>query len=219
MGIFEKNYPEFSAVEIRALANAHVCITGLGGTGGIAFLNLLRAGIGRFTLYDGDKFEESNFNRQMLANSGSLGKNKALYAQEHVPRINPDVKITAYAQNADKKTLKKLRDCDVFLGCTDTLESRIECSDFCAEKKIPYIFCSAGGSRAMASVFSGVRVSDVFKKEMKRGATAIAPCASIAGTTAASLAISVLLGREHVKAPEFLFFDLASKRFFWKARL
>ena len=44
---------------------------------------------------DGDVFEESNFNRQLLGEMELLGKSKAEAAKARIARINPDVEVQA----------------------------------------------------------------------------------------------------------------------------
>ena len=58
------------------LANAHVCVIGVGGVGSWAAEALARSGIGRLTLIDGDDVCLSNTNRQMHALDGQYGKPK-----------------------------------------------------------------------------------------------------------------------------------------------
>ncbi len=61
--------------------------------GGAAFMALVRAGIGHFTVADLDVFEVSNLNRQLFANLGTVGAPKAASAAEAARRINPGIEI------------------------------------------------------------------------------------------------------------------------------
>ena len=56
-----------SADEQARLKGASVFIPGVGGMGGAAFMALVRAGVGRFTIADLDVFEVSNLNRQFAS--------------------------------------------------------------------------------------------------------------------------------------------------------
>ena len=58
------------------LAQAHVCVIGVGGVGSWAAEALARSGIGRLTLIDGDDVCLSNTNRQLHALEGQYGKPK-----------------------------------------------------------------------------------------------------------------------------------------------
>ena len=97
-GIFPERYARnahyFSCTEQAGLLAAHVLLVGLGGLGGIVLEQLARAGVGRITGIDGDSFEASNCNRQLLATTATLGKNKAQTALERVRSINPACEFT-----------------------------------------------------------------------------------------------------------------------------
>ncbi|NVM23354.1 MAG: ThiF family adenylyltransferase, partial [Desulfobacterales bacterium] len=62
---FQINSSIFSTDEQDILRNARVTIVGIGGIGGTMAIILARSGITNFTLFDPDKYEESNSNRQI----------------------------------------------------------------------------------------------------------------------------------------------------------
>jgi tRNA A37 threonylcarbamoyladenosine dehydratase len=78
---------------IARLSSSHVLIAGLGGVGGYAAEQLCRAGIGEFTLIDGDVVNASNRNRQIIALKSNEGRSKAELMSERLTDINPDVRI------------------------------------------------------------------------------------------------------------------------------
>lgn len=80
---------------LKRLRAAHVAVFGLGGVGGYAAEALLRAGIGRLTLVDGDVFTTGNLNRQIFALRSTLNKNKAVSAKARLEDINPEAEISA----------------------------------------------------------------------------------------------------------------------------
>lgn len=75
---------------------AHILIVGLGGVGGSVLEMLARAGIGKFTLIDGDCVSVSNVNRQILAFPDNVGRYKAKVAREHLLRINPNAIVDSH---------------------------------------------------------------------------------------------------------------------------
>jgi molybdopterin/thiamine biosynthesis adenylyltransferase len=83
-----------TAEEQERLHEASVFIPGTGGMGGAAFMALVRAGVGRFTIADLDRFEVSNLNRQLFATLDTIGLDKAQAAAAAARRINPEVEIT-----------------------------------------------------------------------------------------------------------------------------
>ncbi|EGF90980.1 thiF family protein [Asticcacaulis biprosthecium C19] len=83
-----------TAAEQARLREASAFIPGTGGMGGAAFMALVRAGIGRFTIADLDRFEVSNLNRQLFANLDTVGQLKAEAAAQAARKINPGIDIT-----------------------------------------------------------------------------------------------------------------------------
>ncbi|QAY79985.1 ThiF family adenylyltransferase [Sphingosinicella sp. BN140058] len=82
-----------SPAEQARLNASAVFIPGVGGMGGAAFMALVRAGVGRFTIADLDRFEISNLNRQLFATLNTVGSLKAEAAADAARRINPAVDI------------------------------------------------------------------------------------------------------------------------------
>jgi tRNA A37 threonylcarbamoyladenosine dehydratase len=81
------------AENLQKLACAHVLIAGVGGVGGYVAEQLCRAGIGEFTLIDGDTIHATNRNRQIIALSSNEGMPKAKLMADRMLDINPSVKI------------------------------------------------------------------------------------------------------------------------------
>ncbi len=220
-GIFSRNIGTIGEGGQKKLGDARVGVVGLGGTGGIAFEALVRAGIGNFVIFDGDRFERTNFNRQICATRGNLGKWKVDAAAERAVSINLKIKIEEYRERLDEKNVGKLEKCDIVVDGTDNLEARKIIAGFCRKNRIPYVFCSAGGARGIVGVFAGMGFEGVFgkAKETKKKGGVIAPAAILAGTLAASQAINAILKKRFAKAPEFLFFDLFSEKVLWKHKV
>ncbi|KAJ1442352.1 hypothetical protein B484DRAFT_356514, partial [Ochromonadaceae sp. CCMP2298] len=76
------------------LADAHVCVIGLGGVGSWVVESLARSGVGKLTLIDMDEICISNVNRQVMAQSSTIGKFKAEALRTRVLDINPSAQVT-----------------------------------------------------------------------------------------------------------------------------
>src|SRR5689334_16217280 len=72
---------------MKKLMNSHVMIIGLGGVGSWAAESLVRSGIGEITLVDFDEICVTNFNRQIHALQGLVGKQKAEVMEERLRKI------------------------------------------------------------------------------------------------------------------------------------
>ncbi len=75
------------------LQQSHIAIVGVGGVGGFAAEFLCRAGIGRFTIIDGDEIDVTNINRQIIALHSGIGNRKVDVMKRRMQDINPDVEI------------------------------------------------------------------------------------------------------------------------------
>lgn len=92
---YSRNLPALSRQEQELLHKKRVLVAGCGGLGGYITENLLRLGIGHITAVDGDSFDVSNLNRQLLATEATIGKSKAEAAKERAALVNPSVEFMA----------------------------------------------------------------------------------------------------------------------------
>ena len=60
----------------RILRGLNVAVVGLGGTGSVAFVQLAHLGVGRITVIDGDRVEDSNVSRIIGATTQDAGTTK-----------------------------------------------------------------------------------------------------------------------------------------------
>lgn len=90
-----KNTHSLDAVAQKRLLGSTVLLVGVGGLGGYVLELLVRFGVGRILVADGDVFEETNLNRQLVSTISNLGRNKAVCAAERAGAINPLVRVEA----------------------------------------------------------------------------------------------------------------------------
>lgn len=86
---YSRNAQLTSPAQQAMLLRGRVLLVGLGGLGGHVLDALIRMGVGHITGVDGDSFETSNLNRQLLCNHDTLGMPKVQAAAAHVARVNP----------------------------------------------------------------------------------------------------------------------------------
>lgn len=116
-----RNLGFVSEREQLRLRHAHVYVCGTGGMGGACVEALIRAGVGRLTLADIDRFEISNLNRQIAADLESLGEDKAGATAARCRRINPEAVIDVRGREWPESIAATLADCDVVVNGTDDL--------------------------------------------------------------------------------------------------
>lgn len=83
---------------IGLLKASSVLVVGVGGVGSYAAEAVARAGVGKVTLMDGDSVQPSNLNRQLVALTSTIGKNKAEVMAERIRDIDPGTEVTAIAR-------------------------------------------------------------------------------------------------------------------------
>ncbi|MDD5171838.1 MAG: ThiF family adenylyltransferase [Candidatus ainarchaeum sp.] len=204
------------------IRKASFAIVGLGGTGGFMLENLIRMGAEKLMVFDGDRFELSNFNRQALATDDFLDMPKVHAALARAKAINKEISITASGHFDEHSDLGSA---SIVLDGTDSIASKFSVATAARKMKVPYVFCSAASSRGMVSIFTNYRFEKAFQiqelPEHKHPVCAdtLCPAASLAGTLAASQAMNYVIRKPFVKAPDALFFDLFRKDIFWRARL
>lgn len=151
---YSRNMPALSEAECALLRTKTVAVIGCGGLGGYLIEFLARLGIGSIRCVDGDTFQESNLNRQLLSTVSLLGVNKAEAAADRVKAINPDVQVTAIPVFMDADNAKDLiKDCDAVFDGLDNIHSRRILAQACRAEKIPYIYGAIAGWVAQAAVF------------------------------------------------------------------
>ncbi|MDU5755490.1 MAG: ThiF family adenylyltransferase [Veillonella sp.] len=82
--------------KIQTLKDTSIALFGVGGVGGGALEALVRAGVGRIVIIDGDSVAPSNLNRQMITTHDTIGARKVEVAKARALSINPDVVIETH---------------------------------------------------------------------------------------------------------------------------
>lgn len=117
-----------SKENLEKLSKANVLVVGLGGVGSFAAEFLVRAGIGKMTIVDGDVVDITNINRQLPALHSSVKKGKAACMEERIRDINPSVQLTTVNQFLNPEDTFKIvqeNDFDYVLDCIDSITPKI----------------------------------------------------------------------------------------------
>ena len=121
-------------------------MVGCGGLGGYVIEMLGRLGIGHITAIDGDCFDESNLNRQLLSDMESIGVKKALKAKERMGKVNPLIEVSAVTEKLTELNGSEiLKDADVVVDALDSIETRLMLENLCEELDIPMVHGAIGG--------------------------------------------------------------------------
>jgi len=169
---YARNMKTLSMEENNGLKNFRACVVGCGGLGGYIIEELGRIGIGRITAVDGDVFEESNLNRQLLSSMGNLGSSKAKAAEDRMRMVNPLIKVNPVCKRLDLENgADILAGHDIILDALDNIESRLVLEKLAEQAGIPLVHGAiAGWFGQVTTVLPGDRtLSLLYPADESRG--------------------------------------------------
>ena len=210
-----RNIEAVSEDENAALFDKKVCIIGCGGLGGYIIEILARIGIGNLIVVDGDVFEESNLNRQLLSKTDLLGKSKAESAYRRVLEINPEVKVKYIYDFLDESNYSEIiNNSDVAVDALDNIKTKKFLQKACEELGIPLVHGAIGGWYGqVTTIFPGDRTLDIiYKGEEEKGQEKVLGNLPFTASYTASLqsaeVIKLLIKRGDLLRKKVLFMDL-----------
>jgi len=197
----------------KRLLQGSAIVVGLGGLGGYVIEQLARAGLGQITGADPDIFDETNLNRQLLAEQGNLGENKVDKARRRVEKVNKAVEFTGYALPFDQLTEELWRSSDLVFDCLDNIEDRLNLVKKCSTADKPLIHGAvAGWYGQIAVVWPGSRTLEKIYHGQSRGIEKDLGNPPFTPAAVASLmvaeGIKILMAKTSKKEKKMLFFDL-----------
>lgn len=134
----------------KMLAGKHVMVVGVGGVGAYAAEMVARAGVGILTVIDADTVKESNINRQLLADTTTLGQEKAQLMQERLLRICPALTVNALSVFIDPDNvadiLQQYRP-DFVIDAIDSIAPKIALITYCLQQRIGIVSSMGAGGR------------------------------------------------------------------------
>lgn len=146
MSRYIRNMNALSETENDSLREKKVCVIGCGGLGGYIIEMLGRLGIGIIAAVDGDVFDESNLNRQILSEVSNIGKSKANQAFKRMEKVNPDITIIPISENLTEKNYRSiLKGCHVVVDALDSIADRLFLQKCCEELNLPLVHGAIAG--------------------------------------------------------------------------
>jgi len=124
---YSRNVRLFGEEGQKKISESSVAVFGVGGVGSYAAEALARAGFGRMLFVDGDCVEESNINRQLVADYTTMGRPKAEVMAERALRVNPDCDVQAMHIFFDETTAPQIdfSKYDYVVDAIDSMASKI----------------------------------------------------------------------------------------------
>ena len=164
MSFLERSLPLIGEDGEKKLNNSSVIVFGVGGVGSWCAEALVRCGIGKITVVDGDVVSDSNRNRQLIALKSTINQSKASACALRLKDVNDECVITPIdlfysAETADSIDLGQY---DFVADCIDTVTSKLLLIQRAKEKGVEIISSMGTGNRLDPS---RITVRDVFKTE------------------------------------------------------
>lgn len=188
-----------------SLKAASVLLVGAGGLGSSVAMHLTVAGVGRIGIVDPETVDISNLQRQIIHNTGMIGRLKVESAREQMFRLNPHVRVETRADlfsssNADEISA----DYEILVDGTDTFRTRYLINDLCVRTGKTYVYGALYRFEGQVSVFDARKgpcyrclfpeppSTDFVVNSAETGIFSVLP--GIVGTIQASEVLKLILG-------------------------
>lgn len=203
----------FEDAEQEMLGQKKIAVIGCGGLGGYVIEMLARLGIGHLVLCDGDTFDESNLNRQLMSTESNIGKGKPREAAKRVGSINSSVCVTVRDEKLTGQNGRGiLYGCDLVIDALDTPRDKVLLESLCEELEIPLVHGAiAGWFGQVAVVLPGEQVLSKFYEGNEHGDEAYGNPSftpALVASIQVSEAVKVLLGRGGLMSGKMTLIDL-----------
>lgn len=196
--------PQIDIQGQQKLLAAKVLIVGAGGLGSPAAMYLAAAGIGNITIYDNDKVELSNLQRQIAHHTPDIGADKVISTLQTLNNLNPEVNVRAVKQRLTGKQLDlEVITADVVLDCSDNFSTRFAINKACVNHQTALVSGAAIRFEGQIAVFTpGFNNSPCYNclycsdgEELQNCATngVIAPITGIVGSIQALEAMKLIM--------------------------
>ena len=197
--ILKRQDPEINKI----LENSRVSILGCGGLGSNIAMTLARCGVGELHLYDFDKVEYSNLNRQNYKIS-DLGKSKVFETKRLIEETIPYTKVIANELMISEENLDEIIEkADIFIEAFDKKEMKSLVFDYFLGKKDKKLVMASGLS-ALGN-FCDIKIKEIenitivgdFKSTPDEGL--YAPYIGIISNLEALCVVKIIIGEKNGK--------------------
>ncbi len=147
---------------MERLNNAHILVVGVGGVGGYCAEMLVRSGLGMLTIVDGDRVDDSNINRQIIALKSTVGKLKVQVFADRLLDINPNLLIKIMPIRYNVETSDEILCCDYnyVIDAIDSVPDKLHLIVSAKEKGLNIISAMGAGNRYELCDF---HITDIYK--------------------------------------------------------
>ena len=152
------------------ISSKTVLVVGVGGVGGYVVEALVRSGIGKIIIVDGDMVDETNINRQIIALSSTVGQSKVDVFEKRIKDINEKCEVIKINKFIDASNIDILFDYefDYLVDACDTVSTKLALIDRCILKKRKFISSMGTGNKLDPSMLEIVDVRKTVNDPLAR---------------------------------------------------
>jgi len=203
----------------QRFGESHALIVGIGGLGNPVAQFLAAAGVGTLTLIDAVRVDLTNLQRQILFDTGAVGRPKVEAAAARIAAVNPEVRVVQLADRVGLAALAPLAAAaDVVVDCTDNFATRHAVNRACVAARKPLVSGAAIRFDGQIAVFDArdpanpcyhclFGEGDEFEETRCATMGVFAPLVGIVGATQAAEALKLLAPAGRSLAGRLLLID------------
>ena len=152
------------------ISSKTVLVVGVGGVGGYVVETLVRSGIGKIIIVDGDMVDETNINRQIIALSSTVGQSKVDVFEKRIKDINEKCEVIKINKFIDASNIDVLFDYefDYLVDACDTVSTKLALIDRCILEKRKFISSMGTGNKLDPSMLEIVDVRKTVNDPLAR---------------------------------------------------
>ena len=137
------------------LRRSRVLLVGIGGLGSPAALGLAAAGVGTLVCIDFDRVDVSNLQRQVIFDTGDVGRSKVAAARAHLLRRMPGLHVEVVDEPLSVGNAARLiASVDLVVDGADNFATRYLVNDACVLTGRPNVFGSVSRFDGQVAVFA-----------------------------------------------------------------
>lgn len=136
--------------ETERLSGSAVMIFGIGGVGSYAAEAIARCGVGKMVIVDFDTVSLSNINRQLIADTSTVGMKKTTVMGDRIKKINPDCNVIEKDVFVTKENAAEIiasEKIDYVIDAVDNVSAKIAIIEYCKANNIPVISSMGTGNK------------------------------------------------------------------------
>ena len=143
----------FKKEGLENLYNSNVLVVGLGGVGSFAAEFLVRAGVGKITIIDGDTVDITNINRQLPALHSTIGLPKVTVVGNRLLDINPELELIKIEEFLSPERALEIvtNEFDYILDCIDSVTPKLNLIISAKRKRVKIISSMGAGGKMEAA--------------------------------------------------------------------